>query len=127
MHSYEWAILRVVPRVERCEFVNVGALVYCHALDFLAAAVELDEARAQALDPRLDLPAVHGHLAAVRELAAGAASSGASGARSPGDRFRWLTAPRSTVVQTSPVHTGLTRDPAAELRRLLEVMVLPPR
>lgn len=126
MHVYEWAVVRVVPRVERCEFVNAGMLVYCRALDFLAAAMELDEARALALDPRLDLPAVRAHLTGVGELAAGAPATGASGARPPGERFRWLTAPRSTVVQISPVHTGLTDDPGAELQRLLDVMVRPP-
>lgn len=120
---YEYALLRVVPRVERGEFVNAGAVVYCRALDYLAAAVDLDEARALALCAELDLPVVRRHLAAVRDLCAGAPCAGANGARPQGDRFRWLTSPRSTVVQTSPVHTGLTEDPAAELERLLEVMV----
>ena len=123
---YEWTLLRVVPGVERGEFVNAGAVVYCRALDYLAAAVDLDEARALALSADLDLPVVRRHLAAVRDLCAGAPSSGANGARAPGERFRWLTAPRSTVVQTSPVHTGLTREPAAELERLVAVMVQQP-
>jgi Protein of unknown function (DUF3037) len=116
-------VLRVVPRVERCEFVNAGAVVFCQALDFLAAGVDLDEGRALALDEALDLPAVRRHLAAVRDLCAGAPAAGPMAAQPPGQRFRWLTAPRSTVVQTSPVHTGLTDDPAAELTRLLDVMV----
>ena len=123
MHGYEWAVLRVVPRVERGEFVNAGVLVYCHALGFLAAAVELDEARALALDPGLDLGAVRRHLGAVPDLCAGSPAGGAGAGRPPGERFRWLTAPRSTVVQTSPVHTGLSADPAAELDRLLDVLV----
>lgn len=126
MYGYEWAVLRVVPRVERAEFVNVGVIVYCRALDYLAAAVDLDEARVRALDPALDLSVVSRHLTAITQLCAGAPAAGANAARPQGDRFRWLTSPRSTVVQTSPVHTGLAADPAAELARLLDVMVRTP-
>lgn len=126
-HGYEWAVLRVVPRVERCEFVNAGVIVYAHAVDYLAARVELDEQRLRALDAGADVDAVRRHLAAVRDVCAGEPSAGDSGRRPPGDRFRWLTAPRSTVVQTSPVHTGLTDDPAAELSRLFALMVAPVR
>ena len=122
---YEWALLRAVPRVERGECVNVGAVVYCQARDYLDAEVAVDAARVRGLDPSLDLAALHRHLEAVRALCAGSPATGASGARAAGERFRWLTAPRSTVVQTSPVHTGLTEDPAAELRRLVEVLVRP--
>ena len=126
MHAYDWATLRVVPRVERCEFVNAGVVVYCRQLDYLGAAVALDEARALALDPSLDLPAVTRHLRAIEELCAGDPAAGANGARPPGERFRWLASPRSTVVQTSQVHTGLTADPPAELARLFDVMVRTP-
>lgn len=125
MHPYEWATLRVVPQVDRGEFVNAGVVVYCHPLDYLAAALGLDESRALALDPALDVDAVRRHLEGIRTLCAGLPEAGANAARPPGDRFRWLTAPRSTVVQTSPIHTGLTRDPAAELSRLLDVLVRP--
>ena len=124
---YEWAVIRVVPRVERGEFVNVGVVVYCRALDFLAAETTDDLDRAVALDPSLDTAAIRAHLASVRAVCAGAAAAGASGQRSPGDRFRWLVAPRSTVVQTSPVHTGLTDDPAAEVASLFAAMVAAPR
>lgn len=123
MHTFEWTLVRVVPRVERGEFINAGAIVYCHALDFLRAAVELDEDRLRWLHADSDLDLVRRHLAAIRDLCAGSGEVPASVARSPGERFRWLTAPRSTIIQTSPVHTGLTDDPAAELERLLEVMV----
>ena len=123
MQPYEWSVVRLVPRVERCEFINVGAIVYCQALDYLAAAVEIDEARVHALDPDVDMAAVRAHLEAVEQLCQGAPTTGLSGARSQGDRFRWLTAPRSTMVQTSPIHTGLTDDPARELRRLMATMV----
>jgi hypothetical protein len=127
VHAYEWTILRVVPRVERCEFVNAGAVVYCQQLDYLAAEVAFDEDRALALDPALDVAAVRRHLQAVVDLCAGAEAAGPNGRRSPGERFRWLAAPRSTVVQASPLHTGLTTDPAGDLRRLVDTMVRPPR
>jgi hypothetical protein len=116
-------VLRVVPRVERCEFVNAGAVVYCHATGFLGARVELDEARALALDPGLDLDLVRRHLGAVVALCAGDPSAGPNADRPAGERFRWLVAPRSTVVQTSHVHTGLADDPAAELDRLIRTVV----
>lgn len=125
MHAYDWVTVRVVPRVERCEFINAGVIVYCRNLDYLGAAVELDEERARALDPGVDIDTVRRHLRSLDELCAGAPAAGANGARPPGERFRWLAAPRSTVVQPSPVHTGLTADPEAELRRLFDVMVRP--
>lgn len=123
MHVYEWAVLRVVPRVERCEFVNAGVIVFCKTLEFLQAAVAFDAGRALALDPHLDVEAVERHLAALQETCAGAP---VKGERGRSERFRWLTAPRSTIVQPSPVHTGLTDDPAGELDELLRQMVLPP-
>jgi hypothetical protein len=122
-YPYEWALLRVVPRVERGEFVNAGVLVYCHRADVLVARVALDEGRLLALDSRVDLAAVREHLEAVRLLAAGGETTGASGARTPGDRFRWLVAPRSTVVQAGPVHTGISTDPEGEADRLLARLV----
>ena len=122
-HAYEWATLRIVPRVERSEFVNAGVLVYCQPLDFLAAQVTTDLTRALALDPALDVETLHRHLDGVRALCAGEPAAGDNGQRSTGDRFRWLVAPRSTVVQPAPVHTGLTDDPATELSRLYEQMV----
>ena len=127
MQPYEWAIVRVVPRIERCEFVNAGVVVYCQALDYLAAGLALDEQRVQALHPGVDLTAVRRHLTAIEDLCAGSPAAGANGARPRGERFRWLTAPRSTVVQLSDIHTGLTQDPPAELSRLLDVMVHPPQ
>ena len=125
-YAYEWAVLRVVPRVERCEFVNVGVLVYSRPLDYLAAQITEDLSRAGALDPGLDVAAVRQHLLGIADLVSGGAESGDNGARPAGERFRWLVAPRSTVVQTSPVHTGLTDDPAAELAALFAQMVAAP-
>jgi hypothetical protein len=124
--TYEWAVLRVVPRVDRGEYVNVGVVVYCQAQDFLRAAVTTDLSRALALDPGLDVLAVRAHLESVAAVCVGDLTAGDSGRRSPGERFRWLVAPRSTVVQTSPVHTGITDDPAAELADLMARMVSTP-
>jgi hypothetical protein len=123
VHPYEWALLRVVPRVDRGEFVNVGVLLYCRPRDYLGLLLTDRLDRALALDPDLDLAAVTEHLAAVREVCSGDAGAGANGARPAGERFRWLVAPRSTVVQPSPVHTGLTADPAATLTGLFERLV----
>ena len=127
MHTYDWAVLRVVPRVERGECANVGVVLYCRTLQFLQAAVDLDERRVLALDPSLDVDAVRGHLRVIEQVCAGDALAGPNAARPQADRFHWLTAPRSTVVQPSPVHTGMTSDPATDLERLLECMVRPPQ
>jgi hypothetical protein len=123
-HPFEYAVLRVVPRVERGESINAGVLVYCRALDYLGAAVHLDVERLRALDPGVDVDHVQAALRAIADTCASTADSPAS-AQDIGRRFRWLTAPRSTVVQTGPVHTGLTADPAADTERLLRLLVLP--
>ncbi len=123
---FEYAVLRVVPRVERGECINAGVVLYCQAERFLGARVHLDPARLMALDPGADLEAVRAHLEALRSVCAGGPEAGAVGRLPLGERFGWLVAPRSTVVQPSPVHTGLTDDAEAELERLLNRMVLPP-
>ena len=119
---FEYAAIRVVPRIERGEQINVGVILYCQARDFLAAKSRLDEARLRALDPAVDADAVG---AALRswELVCAGRDAGPAEELSPGERFRWLTAPRSTVLQAGPVHTGLTCDPAAELDRLVDLLV----
>jgi hypothetical protein len=117
---FEYALLRAVPQVERGECLNVGVLVHCRALDFLGAAVHVDRDRVLALAPDCDVDALRGAAQAVVRACEG---EGPAGATTPGQRFRWLTAPRSTVLQPGPVHAGLTDDPAAELQRLLEVLV----
>ena len=123
---FEYAVLRVVPRVDRGEFINAGVVLYCRAEWFLGARVHLDPARLKALDPHADLGALRAHLKAVRSVCAGGPEAGAVGRLPLGERFGWLVAPRSTVVQPSPVHTGLTDDPEAELERLLSRVGLPP-
>jgi Protein of unknown function (DUF3037) len=120
---FEYAVLRVVPRVDRGEAINAGILIYCRPLRFLAARVELDADRLLALDPSADIEAVRQALAAIAAVCEESAAAGQAGQQDIGRRFRWLTAPRSTVVQPGPVHTGLTRDPAAEADRLLGTLV----
>ena len=128
-HPFEYAVLRVVPRIERGEAINAGVLLYCRALDFLGALVELDADRLRALDPAADAAAIARALAAVEAACADGPGSpryaGPAGEEDRGRRFRRLTAPRSTVVQAGPVHTGITADPAAALERLLADLVLP--
>lgn len=120
---YEYAVLRVVPSIERGEVVNVGVVVYCQARDFLGCRTHLDERRLAALDPQLDLGGVRAALHGVDSLCCGGEKAGQAAREPLGSRFRWLTAPRSTIVQPGPVHAGLTVDPAAELDRLLDVLV----
>ncbi|NJP52162.1 DUF3037 domain-containing protein [Streptomyces sp. SBST2-5] len=122
-HVYEYAVLRVVPRIERGECINAGVLVYCRPLGFVAARTHLDEARLLALDPDVDLAGVRAALRAAEQVCAGGDAAGQAARDDAGRRFRWLIAPRSTVVQPGPVHTGLTADPAAETERLLRVLV----
>jgi hypothetical protein len=125
--SFEYAVVRVVPRVEREEFVNAGVVLFCLEQDFLGARVELDRDRVRALFPGADLPLVEEHLAAFARVAAGAEGSGPIGKLAPRERFHWLVAPRSTVIQVGPVHSGVCQDPARALDRLVERMVLLPR
>jgi len=123
---FEYALLRVVPRVERGEFVNAGVILYCQEKRFLEAALHLDPERLRALDPRLDPEAVRAHLEAARRVCAGGPEAGPIGLLPPVQRFGWLVAPRSTIVQPGPVHTGLAEDPQEALDHLLQTMVSPP-
>ena len=122
---FEYALLRVVPRVERGEFINAGVVLYCQADKFLEARVHLDTDRLRVLDPSLDPETVLAHLEVARRVCAGGPEAGAVGQMPPVQRFGWLVAPRSTVVQPSPIHTGLAEDPEEALDRLLKVMVCP--
>ena len=120
---YDYAIIRVVPRVEREEFVNAGVIISCPARKFLAAGIELDEQRLKALDATLDVEAIRAHLATIPVICAGGEGAGPIGRLSQRERFHWLTAPRSTIVQVSPVHTGYCDDPRIALEHLLDTMV----
>ncbi|MFF2848187.1 DUF3037 domain-containing protein [Streptomyces sp. NPDC058001] len=122
-HVFEYALVRVVPRVERGEQINAGVVVYCRARSYVGARTHLDEARLTALDPDVDLTGVRAALHAVTGVCAGGPSAGQAARDDAGRRFRWLIAPRSTIVQPGPVHTGLTADPEAEADRLLDLLV----
>jgi DUF3037 family protein len=125
-YTYEYAIIRVVPRVEREEFVNVGVIVLCAAQKFIDARIELDERRLKAIDPAPDLESIRAHLASISAIAHGGDQAGPIGRLTPSERFHWLVAPRSTIIQTSPVHTGRCKDMAAVIERLLDTMVRQP-
>jgi hypothetical protein len=120
---YSYAIVRVVPRVEREEFINAGAILFAPTRRFLEARIELDAERLHALAPSLDRALVERHLRTYQAIAAGAIEGGPLAVLPQSDRFHWLTAPRSTVIQASPVHTGRCADPDAALEELLEIFV----
>jgi hypothetical protein len=117
--AFQWALVRVVPRVERGEAINAGVIVYSKRLRYLGTRIELDEARLRALAPGADVAAVRNALTAVER----ACTQGPLASQPIGERFSWLTAPRSGVVQPGPVHGGVTADPAAELDRLFTSLV----
>ncbi|MFD4999365.1 DUF3037 domain-containing protein [Streptomyces buecherae] len=120
---FEYAVLRVVPRMERGELINAGVVLYCHARSLVAARTHLDEGRLRALDPTVDVAGVRAALNAVEGVCHGGPEAGQAAGDAAGRRFRWLVAPRSTVVQPGPVHTGLTTDAEAEVERLLDLLV----
>ena len=122
---YDYAVIRVVPRVEREEFVNAGVVVSCPARKFLEARIELDPARVLALDPAADIESIKAHLASIPVVCRGGPAAGAIGQLTPRERFRWLTSPRSTVIQFSAAHTGRCEDPDALLEWLLKTLVRP--
>ncbi len=122
-HTYDYAIVRVVPRVERGEFVNAGIIVSCDVERFLRACTELDEGSLLALDPGVDLDLVRRTLAAIPAICAGGADAGAIGRLSARERFHWLVAPKSTMIQTSPVHTGRCSNLDSALGHLMQTMV----
>jgi hypothetical protein len=121
--GYDYAVIRVVPKVEREEFINAGVIVSCPELSFLDARIKLNEARLLALDPSVDLELVRTHLASIPKICQGGEDAGPIGQLPQRQRFQWLVAPRSTVIQTSPVHTGRCSDPTLALKRLLAAMV----
>ncbi|WP_109471395.1 DUF3037 domain-containing protein [Ornithinimicrobium cavernae] len=122
-YDYQYVTLRLVPRVEREEFVNVGVVLYSQEAEFLRGDFELREERARALAPDLDLEAVRASLEAVCRVAAGEHSPSTPRLDRLGPRFGWLSAPRSTIVQPGPVHGGTTEDPAATLEHLMRILV----
>jgi len=118
LSSFDYAILRVVPRVERGELVNAGVILFCLEKDFLAARVEVNEPRLRALWPEIDLELVRQHLEAIPKICAGSPDAGPIARLSLRERFHWLVAPRSTMIQVSPVHAGLCDQPERALDEL---------
>jgi len=123
-HSFEYAVIRVVPRVEREEFMNVGVILYCQSLSFLDALFSLNEERLFALSPGLEMDEIKKHLSAFCNICKGGPEAGPIGKLDMGSRFRWLTATRSTVLQCSKVHPGLSSDPELTLKNLHKRLVL---
>ena len=125
-NSFEYAVIRVVPRVEREEFLNVGVILFCLERRFLKAVVQLDQKRLSALAADVDVAGLRDHLRAFEKVAEGAEDGGPIARLTQRERFRWLVAPRSTVIQVSPVHAGLCEDPEEALKKLFERLVRAP-
>jgi len=123
-HAFEYAVIRVVPKVEREEFMNVGVILYCQSISFLDALFSMDETRLLALSPSLEMGEIKEHLAAFCNICKGGPEGGPIGKLDMGSRFRWLTATRSTVLQCSRVHPGLSEDPSITLKNLHKRLVL---
>lgn len=125
-NAFQYAIIRVLPRVERGETLNVGVVLLCRPRRFLGARIALDEGRLAALAPDLDPAAIRPHLEAIERVAAGDPAAGPIAGLGQAERFHWLVSPASTIIQPSPVHTGLCDDPAAELDHLVATLVAQP-
>ena len=123
LRTYDYAVIRVVPRVERGEFVNAGIILSCDEERILLANIELDEKALLTIDPHVDMELVRNALASIPAICAGGEAAGDIGKMTARERFHWLVAPRSTIVQTSPVHTGQCTEPAAALQHLMQTMV----
>jgi len=123
LSSYDYALIRVVPSIERGECLNVGVILFCRTRRFLGSLMDLDRSRLFAIAPDIDLELIQEHLDHFECLSAGGAHAGVLGELSQSERFHWLVSPRSTMIQTSPVHSGLCSDPDAALQRLLSTMV----
>lgn len=123
LHLYDYAVIRVVPRTERGEFINAGVVLSCPSLKFLQARIELDGRRLEALCPGVDVDLVRSYLATIPVICQGGAMAGPIGRLTQRERFHWLTATRSTIIQTSPMHTGQCIDPPRALDHLIGTMV----
>ncbi|MGZ3407366.1 MAG: DUF3037 domain-containing protein [Polyangia bacterium] len=122
-HAFDYAVVRVVPRVERGEQSNAGVILYCQTLRFLDARIALDRSRLLAIDPGVDVDEVERALALIPLVCRGDATGGPIAQLPMGERFHWLVSPRSTITQCSPVHSGLCDEPEAALEHLLQKMV----
>jgi hypothetical protein len=124
---FDYAVVRVVPRVERGEFLNVGVIVFCSTRSYLESRIELDRARLQALAPAIDLQVVESYLESIPKVCEGGDDAGSIGSLPQRARFHWLVAPRSTIIQTSAVHSGVHEDPKTALDNLFEKLVRAPK
>ncbi len=125
-HPFDYAIVRIVPRVERGEFLNAGVILFCSTQAFLEARLELDRSRLEAMAPGIDLRMVESHLEVIPRVCAGGRGAGPIGELSQRERFHWLVAPRSTVIQPSPVHAGVDGDLPGALQKLFDKLVRSP-
>lgn len=124
--TYEYAVIRLVPLVEREEFINIGVVLYSAELKFLQVRFHIDHRRLQAFCGHIDLPEIQQHLESFEKICSGGKVAGALGGLPVAQRFRWLSATRSTVVQMSKVHTGLCTEPSKKLDELFAQLVLEP-
>jgi hypothetical protein len=125
-HAFDYAVVRVVPRVERGEFINAGVILFCSTAAYLQSRIELDRERLNALAPMIDIAAVETYLDIIPKICAGGGEAGSIGQLPQRARFHWLVAPRSTIIQTSPVHSGVYDDLDAALTGLFEKLVRAP-
>ncbi|HKR66928.1 MAG TPA: DUF3037 domain-containing protein [Thermoanaerobaculia bacterium] len=125
--AFDYAVVRVVPRVDRGEFVNAGVILFSSTRGFLESRIELDRERLKTLAPSVDLAVVESYLESIPKICAGGGEAGSIGALPQRARFHWLVAPRSTIIQTSDVHSGVHEDPKAALDALFEKLVRLPR
>lgn len=123
-HLYEYAVIRLVPRVERGEYINIGVVLYCKSLKTLDFVFQLNKERVLALFPELDLAEVESHLHSFEKICQGTSDSGLIGTQDLASRFRWLTARRSTIIQASEIHPGYCKEPASALKKIFKEMVL---
>lgn len=121
--TFDYAVIRVVPRVEREEFINVGVILSCPAQKFLEARIEIDEQRLKAFAPELDIEAVRHYLSIIPKICAGEKEAGIIGKLTPRERFYWLTSTKSTIIQTSPIHTGFAVNAEVLIEKLLNKLV----
>ena len=122
-YFYDYAVIRIVPKVDREEFINAGVILSCPEKEFLEARIELDEERLKMFAPGIDIELIKSHLAAIKAICAGIDDMEAIGKLSKRERFHWLTSPKSTIIQTSPVHSGYCKDPEKELNDLVNKIV----
>ncbi len=122
-YFYDYVVIRVVPKVEREEFINAGVILFCKEKKFLRSLIELDEDKLKLLNKDIDIDMVKSHLKAIEDISAGKENAGSISKLSRAERFQWLASPKSTIIQTSAVHSGYCTDPSETLEHLVKVMI----